>query len=53
MEGIRVQEGSLHMMSYALGIPSWATFGVVTFPGGAETPFFGATPTFGLNVGQF
>ena len=28
VEGIRIQEGSLYMMSYALGILSWGTFGL-------------------------
>ena len=32
VKGIGIQEGSLVMMSYALGIPSWDAFDVVTFP---------------------
>ena len=49
MEGIGIQEGSLCMMPYALGIPSWGTFSVVTFPGGAQAPFFGTIPSFWFN----
>ena len=45
VKGVRIQEGSLHSMYYAWGVPSWGTFGVVTFPQGAQTPFLGAIPS--------
>ena len=35
LEGIRMQEGSLHTLSSALGTTSVAAFSVVTFVGGA------------------
>ena len=35
-KGIRIQEESLHLAFYALGVLSWSTFGVVTFPWGAD-----------------
>ena len=46
VKGVRIQERSLHLASYALGVPSWGTFGVVTFPWGVWAPFFGAIPSF-------
>ena len=30
VEGIGIQEGSLHTVPYALGIPSWGTFSLAT-----------------------
>ena len=47
-----VQEGSLGMMSYALGILYWGAFSVVAFPGGAQAPFFGAIPSFQFKCGS-
>ena len=31
LEGIRIQEGSLCMTSFTLGVPSWDAFGMVIF----------------------
>ena len=45
LEGIRIQEGSLHTLTYALGATAMAAFSVVTFVGGAWIPFFGAIPS--------
>ena len=46
VEGIGIQEGSMCMMFYALGILPWGTFGMVAFPGGVWAPFIGAIPSF-------
>ena len=46
VKGVQIQEGSLHSVFYALGIPSWGTFTVATFPGGVWAPFFGVIPSF-------
>ena len=32
VKGVRIQEGSLHLAFYALGVPSWSTFSMITFP---------------------
>ena len=32
VKGVRIQEGSLCLVFYALGVPSWDTFTGVTFP---------------------
>ena len=45
LEGIRIQEGSLLMLSYTWGTTSMAAFGVVPFIGGVQAPFFGAVPS--------
>ena len=45
-KGIRIQEGSLCMTFYALGVPPWGTFNMVNFPGGVQAPFIGAIPSF-------
>ena len=42
---VRIQEGSLHLVFYTLGVLSWGTFGMVAFPWGAKAPFFGAIPS--------
>ena len=44
--GIGIQEGSLCLAFYTLGVPFWGTFSVVPFPSGAWAPFFGAIPSF-------
>ena len=44
-KGVGIQEGSLHLVFYTWGILYWGTFGMVTFPWGAQTPFFGAVPS--------
>ena len=46
IKGIGIQEGSLCSGIYALGIPSWSTFGGVTFIWGAQAPFFGTISSF-------
>ena len=46
VKGVRIQEGSLHLASFTLGVSSWGTFGMVTFPWAAWAPFFGAIPSF-------
>ena len=42
VKGVSIQEGSLYLAFYTWGVPSWGTFGMVTFPWGAWGPFFGA-----------
>ena len=32
VKGVGIQEGSLHLAFYTLGVPSWGTFSVVSFP---------------------
>ena len=49
VEGIGIQEGSLWMTSYALGIPSRDAFSLVALTWGVWTPFSSAIPSFGLN----
>ena len=46
MEGIGIQEGSLCMMPYALGILSLGAFGLATLTLGVQSPFSGAIPSF-------
>ena len=46
VEGIGIQEGNLHTMSYALGIPSGSAFGLVALTWGIWAPFSGAIPSF-------
>ena len=46
MEGIRIQEGSLFTMPYALGILLWANFGMAAFPWGSQLPFSSTVPSF-------
>ena len=40
-------------MSYALGVPSWGTFGRATFPRGVWAPFFGTVPYLQFNFSSF
>ena len=35
IKGVRIQEGSLHLAIYALGVLSWGTFSMAIFPCGA------------------
>ena len=53
IKGVRIQEGSLYLKFYALGVLSSGIFGGVTFVLGAWAPFFSAVPSFGLNVSLF
>ena len=46
LERVGIQEGSLCLMSYALGVPSWGAFGRVTFPRGFWAPSFGDIPSW-------
>ena len=48
VKGVGIQEGSLHLVFYAWGVPSWGTFIVVTFPWGALGPFLVPSPLSGL-----
>ena len=32
VKGVGIEEGSPHLAFYTWGVPSWGTFGVVTFP---------------------
>ena len=32
VKGVMIQEGSLCLAFYALGVPSWGTFGAAIFP---------------------
>ena len=45
VKGPGIQEGSLHLAFYSLGVMSWGTFGMVTFPWGAQAHFFSAVPS--------
>ena len=45
-KGVRIQEGSLSVASYALGIPSWGAFGLVTLTWEGWAPFSSAIPSF-------
>ena len=45
LEGVRIQEGSLHVSPYTLGTPLRGIIGMVTFVRGAWAPFFGAVPS--------
>ena len=45
VEGIRIQEGSLCMLSYALSATFVATFCMVSLVRGTWAPFFGAIPS--------
>ena len=53
LEGVRIQEGCLCAMSYALGVLSWDAFGRVTFLKGVQAPFFGAIPSLWFKFGSF
>ena len=46
VEGIGIQEGSVCMVPYALGSPSWDTFGLDTLTSGVWGPFYGTIPSF-------
>ena len=46
VEEIRIQEGSLFVMSYTLGIPSGGTFGLATSTWGVQAPFSSTIPSF-------
>ena len=48
VKGVRIQEGSLHSVFYALSVLSWGTFSMVTFPWGAQAPFFSTVPSLQL-----
>ena len=45
-KGVGIQEGSLFVMSYALGIPSWGTFSLAALTWGVWAVFFGAISSF-------
>ena len=45
-KGVRIQEGSLCAMPYALGVPSWVAFGFATLTGEVWAPFSGVIPSF-------
>ena len=45
-KGVGIQEGSLLVMSYALGISSWGAFSLVTLTWGIWTPFSSTVPSF-------
>ena len=45
VKGIRIQEGGLSSLSYALGASSWGFLGVATFILGVWAPFFCAIPS--------
>ena len=53
LERVGIQEGSLCVTYYALGIPSWGAFGGVTFPGGSGLPSLVPCPLCGLNSVPF
>ena len=46
VEGIGIQERSLCMTAYALGIPFWGTFGLADLTSGVQAPFSSAVPFF-------
>ena len=46
IKGVGIQEESLCLMFYTLGVLSWGNFGAVTFVWGAQASFFGAIPSF-------
>ena len=52
LERVGIHEESLCVTSYAMGIPSWGTFGGVAFPRGVWAPFFGTIPSLQFMFGS-
>ena len=49
-KGVGIQEGSLCLAFYTLGVLSWGTFSMVAFPWGAWAPFSSVIPLSGLKA---
>ena len=46
---VRIEEGSLCVASYTLGVSFWGTFRLAVFTRGAWAPFSGTVPSFQFN----